>query len=210
LIADLVAIGRARRAGETPVDVMRRVVGRLNALPAREVVRAETVVPHETCMSSWYGPHLPDVQLVRRHPDLALLFLFHRSGFVRQAALDSLHDVPSAFAVGALAKALLCGDARWQVGWEWKWTDKVYGKGRRAQVFDSRPISIAPDRARLINNGLVDASSQVRVVAADALIEDTGKADGLEAIAERLLADASPSVRMRGDYLARSLAGKVS
>lgn len=126
LLRDLAAVGEAREHGRAPIDLMRRVVVSLNALPPRDVVRADEIVPREAHMFSWWywpppkgifarlwrwvnwwqPPHLKDSGLVRRHPELAPLFLFHKNGYVRQAALRSLQSLPSGFVAAALALRL--------------------------------------------------------------------------------------------------------
>ncbi len=101
-------------------------------------------------------------------------------------------------------KSLLSGLAVWPVGYGWTWIDKSMGYKRRIMLTESRRLS-APQPPNLVEIGLADRSALVRKITADHIVEHIDQLPGLADIASRLVADKSPAVRERGDYLVRHL-----
>lgn len=86
----------------------------LNALPAQTIVRAEAEISHEANLNKWrrqypsvyrlFSPRIDDIGQLERVPELKFLFLFHKDGYVREAALRSLRSpLPSPFFFAAIA-----------------------------------------------------------------------------------------------------------
>jgi hypothetical protein len=109
LSAKLSALGT--RIGKSD-DELDEVLSGLSALPASLIVRAS----REIAMTAqlWWQPRQfislelllakSELQLMRKNPDYAWLFLFHYSGYVREAALDAINTPPtSPFFFAALA-----------------------------------------------------------------------------------------------------------
>lgn len=75
----------------------------LSALPAKLIVRASREIA--TAAQLWWQPRQfislellldrSELQLMRKNPDYAWLFLFHYSGYVREAALDAINTPPT-------------------------------------------------------------------------------------------------------------------
>lgn len=106
--------------------------------------------------------------------------------------------------VRALAlDALVNGRAEWPSGFVWQWVDKSMGLRRKVTVFDHRDLSIALPKEDLIARGIKDRSAVVRRVALAAVIRHfPGTPKGRE-YAAALLADPSPSVRERAEFILR-------
>jgi len=90
------------------------ILGALNALPAHTIVRAEAEISHEANLHKWrrqypivyrlFSPRIKDIDQLERVPDLKFLYLFHRDGHIREAALRSLRSpLPSPFFFAAIA-----------------------------------------------------------------------------------------------------------
>lgn len=86
----------------------------LNALPAQTIVRAEAEISLEASLHKWgrqypvayrlFSPRVEDIGQLERVSDLKFLFLFHRDGYVREAALRRLRSpLPSPFFFAAVA-----------------------------------------------------------------------------------------------------------
>jgi hypothetical protein len=86
----------------------------LNALPAHTIVRAEAEISVEANLHKWrrpyslmhplFAPYVEDIDQLKRVPSMEFLFIFHRDGFIREAALRSLRSpLQSSFFVAALA-----------------------------------------------------------------------------------------------------------
>jgi hypothetical protein len=109
LSAQLTALGTRIGKSDGELD---EVLSGLSALPASLIVRAS----REIAMTArlWWQPRQfisldslfakSELQLMRNNPDYAWLFLFHHSGYVREAALDAINTPPtSPFFFAALA-----------------------------------------------------------------------------------------------------------
>lgn len=90
------------------------ILSALNALPAQTIVRAEAEISLEANLHKWrrrypmvyrlFSPRVEDIAQLERIPDLKFLFLFHRDGHIREAALRSLRSpLPSPFLFAAIA-----------------------------------------------------------------------------------------------------------
>lgn len=121
--------------------------------------------------------------------------------FSTQAALPAIR--------AAATSALLEQKATWFTGYGKQWVDKRYGISRRTSQFASRPITVAVDARQVLETASKDRSSQVRKVAADALIERVEGSDSardpahypaLDAIATTLLNDPKASVASRAAF----------
>jgi len=111
-------VGRSIAAGKAPTG-LGECIEALGALPATSVSRLEGEIASLLHLHIWYDsrrvvsggfwsvwrrPQRDDFALLARAPRLAPLFLFHRNGHLRQAALERLQEgLPSAFWVAALA-----------------------------------------------------------------------------------------------------------
>jgi hypothetical protein len=103
LTAKLAALGA--RLGQSDSE-LQDVLADLSAIPANQIVRAS----HEIVVAArlgWWQPQKVqsrEQELLRQNPDYAWLFLFHPSGYVREAALDCINAPPtSPFFFSALA-----------------------------------------------------------------------------------------------------------
>lgn len=102
-------------------------------------------------------------------------------------------------------KCMIMGEAPWVDGYEWEWIDKSMGKRRRTPRYVTRKISHDFPRKDLIRDAMVHRSAQVRVVAAQALI-DIGEELEIDVLAKAKLMedDVSPAVRSRVNFLIRN------
>lgn len=118
------------------------------------------------------------------------------------------------FAQGAVQPAvrarafrwLLNGRAFWVVGYQWKWTDLAYCKGKLEPLFESRGISPMPTFRMTLDAAMADRSPMVRRVAAEFLISElhTLGGDALP-LALRTALDVSRSVAERGSFALKKL-----
>ncbi len=110
-------------------------------------------------------------------------------------------------AIRALAlRTLLSGEAVWRTGHAWEWTNKSLGERKRVSVLNRRKLSIQPPVRSMLIAALEDKSAQVRRIAAQRVI-DRGVELSLPMadIARKLMSDLNPSIRRRGEYLARKV-----
>jgi hypothetical protein len=114
-------------------------------------------------------------------------------------AADAVNPAVRAVALQTLVTRI----ARWPVGFEWRWIDKVYGKRHRVAVYEDRPIAEDIPVAVLINAGVYDRSPMVRRVAADALMSRRTEVPNAQMLIERLAIDKSAALRSRADFLLR-------
>jgi hypothetical protein len=155
LRSGLAQLGEALAAGRVPQDLLEQVLGDLGALPPQSVGQADAQIaglaglfrfrPAKRRMSllNLLRPSQSDLDLLERDPRLAGLFIFHRDGFVREAALAALRDPPTnPFLFAALV---------------WRLNDWV------------RPVRLT---ARLVADRLFPATSPEVVVAAAPLLLD--------------------------------------
>jgi len=96
---DLADLGRALASERVPETLLAEVLSGLGALPPQTVIPGEGKIPQLAALYTAWSPEpalrRPALTLLRREPRLALLFLFHRDGYVREAALDSFGAPPS-------------------------------------------------------------------------------------------------------------------
>jgi hypothetical protein len=110
LAARLAALGT--RLGD---EALEDVLADLSALPAKLIVRASQEIataaklgwwqqPSRFSFQNFFGESSTKKDLLRKNPDYAWLFLFHPSGYIREAALDAINSAPaSPFLLSALA-----------------------------------------------------------------------------------------------------------
>jgi hypothetical protein len=127
---------------------------------------------------------------------------------LRYSGIDAHLPQLAASATQPLVRAiayqcLLGGQARWVVGFDWAWIDKVYGQRIRLPKFASRAVQREPSIADLIWQAARDKSVVVRQVAADALIADHVKIPEDYRLIAHLAQDRNASVRARADFLRR-------
>lgn len=117
VIEDLGRLASTLKKGEVSEDTLDRILGELGALPAHAAVWAERQIPSA---GSFYGEVQRPSRLLgfidrepqqqkplREHPKLALLWMFHRNGYIREMALRALQDAPpNAFFLAALFSRL--------------------------------------------------------------------------------------------------------
>jgi hypothetical protein len=96
-------------------EALEDVLADLSALPAKLIVRASQEIATAAKLGWWQQPSRFSFQqflggsstekdLLRKNPDYAWLFLFHPSGYIREAALDAINSAPaSPFLLSALA-----------------------------------------------------------------------------------------------------------
>jgi len=100
-------------------------------------------------------------------------------------------------------RCLISGKAAWTIGFEWAWTDKVYGLRRRVPKLETREIQRTGSVADIIKAAIRDKSNVVRIVAADAVISARSQLPDADELIARLANDKSPAVRERADYMLR-------
>ncbi|MCJ2143575.1 hypothetical protein [Methylobacterium sp. E-066] len=106
--------------------------------------------------------------------------------------------------VRALAlKVLIDRKAEWPSGTVWQWIDKSMGLRRQVAAFDHRIINLALSRTALIAHGVNDRSAVVRREALTGVIRYLPGTTEARAFAAPLLADRSPSVRERAEFILR-------
>lgn len=120
------------------------------------------------------------------------------------------HIAKNAIQPSVRAKAYrsqLDGVIKWQEGYEWKWTDKVYGIGRIIPTISERKISNEPAFEKTLYAASTDRSSVVRRVAAEFLIKDLDRlsADTALNYARRFKNDSSLPVSERGKFALKLL-----
>ena len=104
-------------------------------------------------------------------------------------------------AVRAIAyRCLISGKARWPVGFEWAWIDKVYGLRRRVPTLETRDVRRDRPAADFVEAGIRDKSPFVRKIVADAMIAARSQIPSEEKLVAQLAADRSSSVRSRADF----------
>lgn len=136
------------------------------------------------------GPLAACLQQALRYPSI--------DGHLQRVATEAVQPHVRRLAL----KCLIEGQAEWLTGFTWVWTDKVYGRRKQVPVFASRQLDCTrPTASELIRNGIVDRSSAVRIVAADALVKLRDQIPDAKALALRLVNDRTPAVRLRGAYL---------
>ena len=111
----LVELGRSLSKGRAPPELLDEVMGGLEALPANAVIWAEAnvrmlaelYIDRSSIFLDLIRPRRSALDLLALQPRLGQLFLFHRDGHVRQAALDGFTEPPAtAFFLAALVLRL--------------------------------------------------------------------------------------------------------
>lgn len=111
------ALGRDLDHGWLEAGRVAGVLSELDRLPASSAPTVERTLPQIVRLGSrsvapprrlrWIGAPRTERELLADEPELAWIFLFHRSGFLRQAALDALPGAPrSSFFIAAVALRL--------------------------------------------------------------------------------------------------------
>lgn len=93
--------------------------------------------------------------------------------------------------------------AEWPRGYDWQWIDKSMALRRRVTVFGHRELDVALSRSALIALGIHDRSAAVRRVALDGIMRHLLPAQEGRDYAALLVADRSPSVRERAEFILR-------
>jgi hypothetical protein len=120
--------------------------------------------------------------------------------YLMRLAVEALQ--PSVRAVAL--DALINGKATWTAGYVWQWVDKSMGRQRRVPTFDSRVLTVAPQRIPLITDAVTDRSAIVRGVALTGVVRHLlGTPEG-RALAAPLLTDRSPFVRETAKFIVRA------
>lgn len=103
----------------------------------------------------------------------------------------------------AALNTLINGKAEWPRGYDWQWVDKSMGLRRRMTVFGHRELSVVLSRRALIALGIYDRSAAVRRVALDGVMRHLLPMQEGQEYAALLVADRSPSVRERAEFILR-------
>lgn len=101
------------------------------------------------------------------------------------------------------AQPLIDGYAIWPEGWEHRWIDKSLGIGRQERAFKRRPLADPPPREVAIRAAAGDRSAAVRKVALDTLLRGDYRGPLAREVASMLVADRSPAVRERAEFILR-------
>jgi hypothetical protein len=114
LSLDLTYLGEALSKGNIPAALFDNVISGLNELPPHAIASADSKIAqlaqlhrrydNESAMLKLFRPNRPLLDFLDSWPALAPLYIFHRDGFVREAALNHLKQPPaSAFFLAAIA-----------------------------------------------------------------------------------------------------------
>lgn len=107
-------LGENLRKGAAPQRLVQDALSQIGDLPPEIVTRADGAIawsarlhyPHGT-NADWARLRANHTEALLSQPDLALLFVFHRDGHLREAALKRIHGgLPGAFFFAALAYRL--------------------------------------------------------------------------------------------------------
>lgn len=178
-----------RLAKFRPDDELEEILAELAALPANEIVRASKEINAAARLGWWHkerkqwgqwSNRWPEWQLLRSNPNYAWLFLFHFDGFVREAALDAIHDPPpSPFFFAALA---------WRLN---DWAEPVRRAARRCaeRVLPPASVDVAANAALyLLDRRLVWGRWRDEPAILDAVIE---RQEVIEALVQKFLTQAT-------------------
>jgi hypothetical protein len=114
LATALALAAQAISSGDLPPTLLDEIIVQLDEMPPQSVAWADRVVadlawmfrvpPRQRSLLDWLRPHYSAFDILERQPRSARLFMFHRDGYVREAALDCITEGPSsAFALAAVA-----------------------------------------------------------------------------------------------------------
>ena len=135
------AVAAAQNKGRVPWEVLAHALQCLSELQAGQVGKLEAVIAREAALWPRFGPAAPAWRPIfdrsassslRAQPELAWLFIFHRDGHQREAALNLLVTAaPSPFLLAAVI---------WRLN---DWVPQVRGAARRAfrRVMPASPLS---------------------------------------------------------------------
>jgi HEAT repeat associated with sister chromatid cohesion len=98
-------------------------------------------------------------------------------------------------------RALIESETRYANGTQWRWIDKSMGQRRKEPRIECRQLTIAANRKELYLLGLEDKSAIVRRVALSGIIKFDRSELGYQTLAREYLADPSPSVRARAEFI---------
>lgn len=111
----MLAVLGARRDRRADSEQLKYILDRIGELPAKRVAQAgREIVAAAQLWPFWTSPSFirrffprSDLQVLEKEPSFAWLFLFHPDGYVREAALNAIHDPPSSpFFLTAIALRL--------------------------------------------------------------------------------------------------------
>ena len=91
--------------------------------------------------------------------------------------------------------------AKWPSGHAWEWIDRSMGLRRRVTVFDQREVNVNQSMDALIRLAIQDRSPIVRRVAVDGVERHFLRTHEGRGYAALLIADRSPSVRERAEFI---------
>ena len=100
-------------------------------------------------------------------------------------------------------ETILNEQAHWPVGRIWLWVNKPDGIRRKVVKFESRPVKAEFPYKAALKLGLSDKSPVVRRAAIQALLDNRHKFENSEQLAKTMLADTSPAVRERAEFILR-------
>ena len=100
-------------------------------------------------------------------------------------------------------QCLISGKARWQIGYEWIWIDRVYGLRKRIPTFETRELMRDHAAATYIADGLLDKSAFVRKIVADVMIVVRSQIPNERDLVALIAEDPIPAVRSRADFMLR-------
>ncbi len=114
LLAALAEFSAARLAGRVENEVLADVEASLATLSPADVSWADLAIAtaaqlwrrpeRRTSLMSFFQPHTDDINMLEKNKMAASIFLFHRDGFVRERALNSMTGgLTSGFMVAAMA-----------------------------------------------------------------------------------------------------------
>lgn len=110
LVEDLKVVAVQLRNGDAPGPALSRALAKIAELPPATVLSARRDIAYAADLSSWQEPKLwpwikrrtaSHAELLQLHPQLAWLFVFHLSGYLREAAMHKISgpiDSPFLFA----------------------------------------------------------------------------------------------------------------
>lgn len=141
-------------------------------------------------------------QMTSGAPARALRELLRHPGidrFLPELSRDGAHPLVRAVAL----ETLLQGEARWCVGYDAVWVDKVYGISRSVPRLERRQLAERASVRALIEQGARDKAVPVRRVAVSALLRNWTSLEPVEPLIALFSADLSPPIKSRLAFLAR-------
>lgn len=108
---------------------------------------------------------------------------------------------PSVRAIAA--GSLIAAQARWPIGMQYEWVDKIAGIQKLVARYETRPIDSVMAKDDLIAQTAADRSAQVRKVAMQALIDAPDLWQRRRALIDTLAKDRSAAIRAGIDHILR-------